>query len=161
MYLESNGVPTVVQEVDEKVVAVYDAQGYKQYAGDPTMIPATGPYMWEDDTKTNIVVDTATLAIQEKGALLTQYEQAIQTLLDDRAKLNKWDNMASARAAAGIPLAGTESPTQVAMHTNAVTLSRWYLAVWGDAVDILNAVETGAVATPTVDELIALLPTAP
>ncbi len=83
----------------------------------------------------------------------------IQTHLDSTAQKTKWDNMQSARACAGIPLDGTESDVEVAMHTDAVNLSRWYLKVWAYCYAQLDAIKAGTRETPSSTEaFIAELP---
>lgn len=87
------------------------------------------------------------------------FTNAIQEHLDTIAQKTKWDNMQSARAAAGIPLLGNESEVEVAMHTDAVKLARWYLKVWAYGYAQLDIINKGEREVPaSVEEFISELP---
>lgn len=83
---------------------------------------------------------------------------AVQTLVDSKAREFRWDDIKSARAGAGVPLEGTESIAEVAIHTEAVKLAKWDRAVWAKAGEIEAAVLAGTREIPTVEELLAELP---
>ena len=83
---------------------------------------------------------------------------AVQTLVDSKAREFRWDDIKSARAGAGVPLEGTESVAEVAIHTEAVKLAKWDRAVWAKAGEIEAAVLAGTREIPTVEELLAELP---
>ncbi len=90
-----------------------------------------------------------TLTIDEQ---LNIYMNAVQNHLDTTAQKTKWDNMQSARACAGIPLDGTESDVEVAMHADAVNLARWYLKVWSYCYAQLDAIKEGRRTVPSSTE---------
>lgn len=73
---------------------------------------------------------------------------AVQNFLDTTAQKTKWDNMQSARSAAGIPLLGNESEVEVAMHTDAVKLAQWYLKVWAYCYTQLDLIKAGERSVP-------------
>lgn len=84
---------------------------------------------------------------------------AIQAHLDMTAQKTRWDNMQSARSCAGIPLDGTETDIEVAMHTDAVKLARWYLKVWAYGYAQLDLINKGEREVPvSVEAFIAELP---
>lgn len=84
---------------------------------------------------------------------------AIQTHLDTTAQKTKWDNMQSARSCAGIPLDGTETDIEVAMHADAMKLAKWYLKVWAYGYAQLNLINKGEREVPVSTEaFIAELP---
>lgn len=83
---------------------------------------------------------------------------AVQTLVDNKAREFRWDDIKSARAGAGVPLEGTESDAEVAIHTEAVKLAKWDRAVWAKAGEIEAAVLARTREIPTVEELLAELP---
>lgn len=87
-----------------------------------------------------------------------QVSSAIQIILDDTARKTDWDNMMSARATAGIPLFGSESSIEIAMHNDAVRLSRWYLSVWGYVAKVQEDVLLELRETPSIEQLISELP---
>lgn len=80
------------------------------------------------------------------------YMNAVQNHLDTTAQKTKWDNMQSARSAAGIPLDGTESDIEVAMHNDAIKLARWYLKVWAYCYAALDAINAGERSAPESTE---------
>lgn len=80
------------------------------------------------------------------------YMNAVQNFLDITAQATKWDNMQSARSAAGIPLDGTESDIEVAMHDDAIKLARWYLKVWAYCYAQLDAINAGDREAPESTE---------
>lgn len=84
---------------------------------------------------------------------------AIQTHLDTTAQKTKWDNMQSARSCAGIPLDGTETDIEIAMHADAVKLARWYLKIWAYGYAQLDLINKGERAVPvSVEAFISELP---
>ena len=83
---------------------------------------------------------------------------AVQTLVDNKAREFRWDDIKSARAGAGVPLEGTESVAEIAIHTEAVKLAKWDRAVWAKAGEIEAEVLAGTREIPTVEELLAELP---
>lgn len=84
---------------------------------------------------------------------------AIQAHLDMTAQKTRWDNMQSARSCAGIPLDGTETDIEVAMHTDAVKLARWYLKVWAYGYAQLDLINKSEREVPvSVEAFIAELP---
>lgn len=87
------------------------------------------------------------------------FTEAIQAYLDETAQKTKWDDMKSARSCAGIPLDGTETETELAMHADAVKLARWYLKVWAYGVEQLALINSGDREVPTsIEAFIAELP---
>lgn len=82
----------------------------------------------------------------------SDFTLAVQNFLDATAQATKWDSMQSARAAAGIPLDGTESEVEVAMHADAVKLARWYLKIWAYCYEQLDAIKAGSREAPTSTE---------
>ncbi len=87
----------------------------------------------------------------------SDYENAVQTWLDEQAQLTYWDNMLSARSAVGIPLSGEESEEELAMHNDSIRLARLYLRAWATCYRILRQFENGDIEQPTVDELISII----
>jgi len=98
-----------------------------------------------------------TLTIEEQAYW---YMNAVQDHLDATARQTKWDNMQSARSAAGIPLIGDESDVEIAMHDDAVKLARWYLKVWAYCYAALDAIKAGDREAPeSIGAFIEELPT--
>lgn len=93
------------------------------------------------------MVPYVALALTEQDFTL-----AVQNFLDGTAQKTKWDNMQSARAAAGIPLVGDESDVEIAMHADAVKLARWYLKVWAYGYAALDAIKAGTRDVPASTE---------
>lgn len=91
--------------------------------------------------------------------LQREAEKAIQRHLDSTAQSLRWDNIKSARAAAGVPLDGTESAAEIAIHNEAVALAKWDRQVWAYAGTVEAELFAGTrTSYPTPDELIAELP---
>lgn len=102
-----------------------------------------------------ILINQAKMLEQAKASM----ESAIQSLLDTTARANGgWDNMMSARASAK-PVLDTDSAEAIAMKTNANALEDWYFKTWGKSYQVQADVEAGTIPMPTIDELIAMLPT--
>ena len=104
------------------------------------------------------VAYTTQLAEEKIKAARESMTNAVQTLVDSKAREFRWDDIKSARAGAGVPLEGTESAAEVAIHTEAVKLAKWDRAVWAKANEIEAAVLAGTIEIPTVEELLAELP---
>jgi len=94
-------------------------------------------------------------AIEQARAELTK---AIENLLNTTAKEFRYDDIKSARASAGVPLDGTESDAEVAIHNESLTLAKWDRAVWAKSTEIEAAVLAGTRTMPTVEELLSELP---
>lgn len=94
----------------------------------------------------------------ELKALEVMYTNAVQDLLDNTALETKWDDMQSARAAAGIPLFGDETAVELAMNADAVKLARWYLKVWAYCCAQLDFIKSGQRDLPSVDAFLLELP---
>ena len=139
----------------------------------------------EIDTKGNLVTkwsvkDKFNDYTNDEGVLVTKAEQeaaytaqrieekikavretmtnSVQTLVDNKARELRWDDIKSARAGAGVPLEGTESVGEITIHTEAVKLAKWDRSVWAKAGEIEAAVLAGTREIPTVEELLAELP---
>lgn len=97
----------------------------------------------------------AIVPVIQKERKVASLENIVQLALDAKAKETKWDDMKSARAAAGIPLLGTETATEIAVRDDAVSLARLYLKVWGYAIDEFAKTELD----PEVDANYRDLPT--
>jgi hypothetical protein len=83
---------------------------------------------------------------------------AIDNLVNSKARELRWDDIKSARAGAGVPLDGTETASELAIHNEALSLAKWDRAVWGKANEIEQAVLSGARPMPTVDEVLSEMP---
>ena len=93
------------------------------------------------------------LEAQRIAKLKQDIETAIQSMLDGKARELRWDNIKSARAGAGVPLDGTESEAELAVHNQAVSLAKWDRAIWGKSIEIeAEGVEY------TVEEVLEKLP---
>ena len=110
-------------------------------------------------TKADQEVAYTTQLTEEKiKAARETMTNAVQTLVDNKAREFRWDDIKSARAGAGVPLEGTESVAEITIHTEAVKLAKWDRAVWAKAGEIEAAVLAGTRVIPTVEELLAELP---
>ena len=110
-------------------------------------------------TKAEQEVAYTTQLVEEKiKAARESMTNAVQNLVDSKAREFRWDDIKSARAGAGVPLEGTESVAEVAIYTEAVKLAKWDRAVWAKAGEIEAAVLAGTREIPTVEELLAELP---
>ena len=85
--------------------------------------------------------------------LKAEISSAIQSMLDTKAVELRWDDMKSARAAAGIPLPADASAIEQAILDEAIKLSQWYLKCWAKASE-LEALGT----VMTVEEVLAQMP---
>ena len=101
---------------------------------------------------------TTQLAEEKTKAARETMTNAVQTLVDNKAREFRWDDIKSARAGAGVPLEGTESDAEIAIHTEAVKLAKWDRAVWAKAGEIEASVLAGSRVIPTVGELLLELP---
>lgn len=87
------------------------------------------------------------------------FDRAIQRHLDAVAQSDRWDDMASARAAAGVPLAGDALPIEITMHDKAVALGQWYFKVWGYAAQVeIDTLAGNRLAPDSVEGFVAELP---
>ena len=109
-------------------------------------------------TKAEQEVAYTTQLVEEKiKAARESMTNAVQNLVDSKAREFRWDDIKSARAGAGVPLEGTESVAEVAIYTEAVKLAKWDRSVWAKASEIEAAVLEGTREIPTVEELLAEL----
>jgi len=114
--------------------------------------------------KAQLNIDNTRIAEEAQKAMLIKMEKEklvsvrVQLHLDREAQKGGWDSMQSARAAAGIPLDGTETDIELSMHNDAISLARWYLKVWANVFETQGAIEKGLIAEPTLQELISQLP---
>ena len=92
-------------------------------------------------------------------ALQSEMTNAIQNLLDSKAKEYRYDDIKSARSAGALPLFGNETDTEIKMHNEAQYLANWERSVWAKSSDIEADVYAGLRSMPTVDEVLAELPT--
>jgi hypothetical protein len=81
---------------------------------------------------------------------LADYENAVQNMLDAKAKERGYDNIHSAAIRAGYP-----GP----FHDEGVSYASWMDACWAQCYSILTQVQSGAMAQPTIADLLAQLPT--
>lgn len=110
------------------------------------------PHYLADGTR-DIETETLETITQAKEDM----NNAIQAMLDDKAKEYRWDDMKSARAGA-IPINETDTDVVKAMKTNANNLTNWYYEVWGKASEIEEQVAKNLRVMPTKDELLAEMP---
>lgn len=126
------------------------------------VVMADDNYVYRDDNKQveSIFLEEGLSKEQSLVAQATEqtFTNAIQMHLDNIAQDAKWDDMQSARACAGIPLDGTESDIETAMHADAVKLARWYLKVWAYGYAQLALIQSGDREIPTVEDFLEELP---
>ena len=126
--------------------------GYTEYNG---VIPVLGDYQ-HYEMVTGVLTATDNTDLQEVYS--KDVADAVQIVLDDKAIEFRYDNMISARAMAGIPLTGTDTATEISMHSEAISLAQWYLACWGKVTDIETDVLNSVIPRPTVQEVVDQLP---
>lgn len=108
---------------------------------------------WRAVTKEELSKATLEKEVNDTAMLKAEISSAIQSMLDAKAAELRWDDIKSARAAAGIPLPADASVIEQAILDEAIKLSQWYLKCWAKASE-LEAL--GAVMT--VDEVLAQMP---
>jgi len=124
-------------------------EGYIEYNG---VIPVLAEYQHYEHNGTELIV------IDDDIEYSTAVSEEIQKMLDEKAQEFRYDNMISARALAGIPLTGSDTATEIAMHDEAISLAQWYLVCWGKASDIEQDVINSVIPRPTVQEVIDQMP---
>lgn len=146
-----NGILTLTNEDGGTLVYIYNPE---------TQVPFSSEEEALAYAYSRPMYFTKPLSIEEiKSAIEQIYTQGVQNHLDQTAQKTKWDNMESARATSGIPLLGDESAVEVAMYTDAVKLSRWYLKVWAYCYAQLDAITAGEREVPvSVESFIEELP---
>lgn len=144
---EDNTVTVAGQVANQAMIN----QGYFDYQGTiPNINQSFQHYEYVNNT-VEVVDDNS------KYSNLVQ--EAIQKLLDSKAKEFRYDDMKSARAVAGIPLLGNETASELAIYNEAVLLAQWYLKCWGKASEIEQDIINGVITTkPTIDEVLSQLP---
>ena len=94
-----------------------------------------------------VAIDARAVEQQQKSL-----EQAVQSHLDSKARERGYDNIVSACSyATSTGTFGTEGQAYV----------EWRDSVWTYCYNVLSQVQAGTRVAPTIDELIAELPTAP
>lgn len=83
--------------------------------------------------------------------ILRTYENAVQAYLDETAQSRDYDNTYTCLSYL--------SSTDPIWHREANAFNAWRDQVWRKCHEIMNAALSGEVAPPTVEELIAQLPT--
>ncbi len=79
-----------------------------------------------------------------------EYTAAIQVMLDSKAHERNYDNILSACTYATSTVAKFKAEGQACVD--------WRDAVWSKAYDLLAQVQSGAIAQPTLAEILAMLP---
>lgn len=155
---------TEVQNVLEDGILVIDGIPTRQwivvdrFSDTPEYTDIEGvvyPAITKAEHEAKYYADKMTTTLKE---LELAYTTAIQEVLDKKAQETKWDNMQSARAAAGIPLFGDETPAEVAMNADAIKLARWYFKVWAYGYAQLDLVKSGQRELPTLADFLEELP---
>jgi len=147
IYIKDNGSQVnIAGEVANQIML---DNGYVQYNGTvPTIV----------EYQHYVLVGGVLTVVDDNEAYSEAVSQEIQLVLDAKAKEFRYDDMLSARAIGGLTLVGGENAEEVAIHTQAVSLARWYLACWGKATQIEQDVINLVITRPTVQEVIAQLP---
>jgi hypothetical protein len=78
------------------------------------------------------------------------YKVAVQAMLDAKAREREYDGILSATTYATSTLPRFQAEGQACVA--------WRDAVWSKCYELMEQVDTGALAQPTVDELLAMLP---
>lgn len=78
------------------------------------------------------------------------YVTAVQAMLDAKAQERRYDNILSACTYA--------TSTQPRFQAEGQSCVAWRDAVWSKCYELMEQVDAGALAQPTVDELLAMLP---
>jgi hypothetical protein len=78
------------------------------------------------------------------------YVTAVQSMLDLKAAERRYDNILSACTYA--------TSTQPKFQAEGQACVAWRDAVWSKCYELMEQVDSGALAQPTVDELLAMLP---
>lgn len=154
------------KEIEETVENIVDTQLWcESFSGHPEHIAMFRAkaleYNSSLDEYESLISEIQSNTVPYVSPALTEqdFTIAIQTHLDTTAQKTKWDNMQSARSCAGIPLDGTETDIEVAMHDDAVKLARWYLKVWAYGYAQLDLINKGEREVPvSVEAFIAELP---
>jgi len=95
-------------------------------------------------------VELAPAAPHPKPAV-PDYVAAVQAMLDAKAQERRYDNILSACTYA--------TSTQAKFHAEGQACVAWRDAVWSKCYELMADVDSGALAQPTIDELLAMLPT--
>jgi len=106
------------------------------------------------DINNKIQIQTqAVMTAVENQAALPVLEEGVQAYIDKIAKKKGYDSAASCISYL--------NSTITAWKTDATAMNVWRDSVWTECQTVENAVAAGTQALPTIDQLIALLPTAP
>jgi hypothetical protein len=82
---------------------------------------------------------------------MADYVAAVQTMLDTKAQERRYYDILSAST-----YATSTNPT---FKAEALACLAWRDAVWAQVYSVLDLVQTGRLAQPTIPELLAMLPT--
>lgn len=80
-----------------------------------------------------------------------EYTAAVQTMLDTKAQERRYYDILSASTYA--------TSTNAIFKAEALACLAWRDAVWAKAYSVLDQVQAGHIAQPTIPELLAMLPT--
>lgn len=98
-----------------------------------------------------IVRDLTAEEIAASSPTVPDYTVAIQSMLDAKATERRYYNILSACTYA--------TSTNEAFKAEALACLSWRDAVWATAYGVLDQVEAGTLAQPTIPQLLAMLPT--
>lgn len=82
----------------------------------------------------------------------------IQMMLNDQARVLRWDDIKSAKAAAAVPIDENAMPEEIVIQHQAVALALWDRKCWATSLLIEREVMAGLRTLPTVDEIMAEMP---
>ena len=83
---------------------------------------------------------------------------AIQSMLDTKAREYEYDDIKSARSQASYPFDGNETVTEKAIVNVAKELAKWELKCWAKSTEIRDDVVNGIRLLPTVEEVLSEMP---
>ena len=78
-------------------------------------------------------------------------EAEIVAGLDKEAQKYRYDDIKSARASAGVPLIGDETPEELAIYNEALSLARWDRLVWAESSKLEQKALSGEMAIPSAN----------
>jgi hypothetical protein len=100
--------------------------------------------------KVAVTIDPTAIAIQVLTEGVEQAKIAVQTLLDTKAQSKGYDTIISATSYVGFPNA---------FRNESERFLTWKAGCWTKCYQILGAVQTGTRTLPTLEELLAEMPT--
>jgi hypothetical protein len=89
-------------------------------------------------------------AVPPPPPAVPDYVTAVQAMMDAKAQERRYDNILSACTYA--------TSTQPKFQAEGQACVAWRDAVWSKCYELMADVDTGAIAQPTIDELLAMLP---